>query len=90
MSGDAAAGSWASVVFAVLRRPTLWSTAARQGLRLVPPRWWAERSHLPLPDPAYLRFRTLTAAGGSGRGAPDAHEVVAWLRWSRSWPSVTR
>jgi hypothetical protein len=90
MSGEDAAGSWTAVVFAVLRRPTLWPTALRQALRLVPRRWWAERSHLPLPDPDYLRFRTLTAAGGAGRGAPDADEVVAWLRWSRSWPAVSR
>jgi hypothetical protein len=87
--GDAN-GSWTAVVLAVLRRPSLWPVAIRQSWRLVPSRWWSRRPPLPVPDPAYLRFRTLTSAGGAGRGAPDADEVLAWLRWSRSWPAVTR
>jgi hypothetical protein len=93
MSGAAAPGGargWTPVVLAVLRRPSLWWVALRQGVRLVPARWWARGNHLPVPDPHYLRFRTLTAAGGDGRSAPDPDELVTWLRWSRAWPAVTR
>jgi hypothetical protein len=81
---------WTPVVLAVLRHPSVWLVVLRQSVRLVPSRWWARGAHLPVPDPAYLRFRTLTADGGDGRTAPDAEELIAWLRWSRSWPAAVR
>jgi len=78
------------VVLAVLRHPSLWPVALRQSWRLVPSRWWSARPPLPVPDRAYLRFRTVTSSGGDGGGAPHAAEVVAWLRWSRTWHAVVR
>ena len=33
---------------------------------LAPDGWWRRPPHLPLPDPAYLRFRMVTAHGGDG------------------------
>jgi len=53
-------------VLAVLRRPDLWWTGVRQALVLAPDGWWRRPPHLPLPDPAYLRFRMVTAHGGDG------------------------
>ena len=75
-------------VFAVLRHPSLWVTALRQVGRLAAPGWWHRAPFLPLPDPAYLRFRMITAYGGSG-GDPDPHDLVTYLHWCRAWPAVT-
>ena len=75
-------GGWASVVGAVARRPSLWSTAARQARRLAPRRWWARPPFLPVPDRAWLRFRAETQYGDPDR-RPDPDDVVTWLRWAR-------
>jgi hypothetical protein len=90
MSGsiDRGGGGWAAVVAAVLVRPVLWPVAVRQGVRLVPGRWWARSPHLPVPSAGYVRFRSVTSSGGTGQGAPDPTEVVTWLRWCRSWPAA--
>ena len=53
-------------VLAMLRRPDLWWTGVRQAQVLAPDGWWRRPPHLPLPDPAYLRFRMVTAHGGDG------------------------
>jgi hypothetical protein len=76
------------VAAAVAVRPTLWATALRQVGRLAPAGWWRRAPHLPLPDPAYLRFRLVTAYGGDGR-PPSARDVVTYLHWCRGWPHVT-
>ncbi len=83
-------------VLAVLRRPDLWWTGVRQALVLAPDGWWRRPPHLPLPDPAYLRFRMVTAHGGDGSAhggdgsGVDAREVgrelVTYLEWCRSRP----
>ncbi|MDQ6727722.1 MAG: hypothetical protein M3066_16385 [Actinomycetota bacterium] len=62
-------------------RPGLWGVAVRQCLRLAAPGWWRRWPPLPLPDPAYLRFRLQTGYG-DGTGPPAA-DVVAYLRWCR-------
>ena len=69
--------------------PRLWWTAARQTALLARPGWWRARPYLPLPDPAYLRFRLHTAYGRSDR-APDPGDVVAWLRWCARMRAVAR
>jgi hypothetical protein len=86
-SGLAGAGGDGSQVAGLLRaagaaasEPRLWRTAARQVALLARPGWWRTRPHLPVPDPAYVEFRLLTAYGRSDR-APDPADVVAWLRW---------
>lgn len=72
---------------AVARHPMLWPTALRQAASLARPGWWRRRPWLPLPDPAYLRFRLLTAYGEDR--PPEPGDVVTYLHWCRSWPAVT-
>ena len=71
---------------AVLAQPSLWTTAVRQVGRLARPRWWRHRPFLPVPAPDYLRFRLETAYGGAGDHAPDAEDLVTYLRWVRHFP----
>ena len=73
---------------AVARRPDLWTTALRQVGRLAPDGWWRSAPHLPLPDPAYLRFRMVTAYGDAEAAAVPT-DVVTYLEWCRAWPAVT-
>ncbi|MEO7555070.1 MAG: hypothetical protein ABIV94_00525 [Acidimicrobiales bacterium] len=70
---------------AVLRRPSLWRTALAQARRLAPRRWWARPPFLPLPDRAYVRFRLETQYGGAGDRRVEAHDVVSWLAWVRTF-----
>lgn len=78
----------AAVVWAVLRRPSLWWTALRQISRLAPRRWWASRPFLPVPSREYMEFRLVTQYGG-GHGEPlraaEPRDVVDYLRWCREW-----
>ncbi len=74
---------------AVLRRPDLWATGVRQALVMAPDGWWRRAPFLPLPDPAYLRFRMITANGGDGSSASTAdlgRDLVTYLEWCRSRP----
>jgi hypothetical protein len=76
-----------SAVAAVLRRPSLWPTAARQVARLAPSRWWARPPYLPVPAAPYLRFRRVTQYGDPAHPAePD--DVVSYLQWCRQWGRV--
>jgi hypothetical protein len=68
----------------VLRHPSLWSTAARQGVRLVPPRWWTHVPYLPVPSRSYVEFRTLTQYGDISHRLEPA-DVLNYLRWCRDW-----
>ena len=70
------------VTRALIRRPDLWPVALVQAARLARPGWWRHWPPLPLPDPAYLRFRVQTAYGDADR-APDPADVIAWLQWCR-------
>ena len=69
---------------AVLGHPRLWSTGLRQVARLARPGWWRRPPFLPLPAPAYLRFRLETAYGGAGEAPADPADLVAYLRWCRA------
>ena len=70
---------------AVAVRPELWATAVGQLFRLSPTGWWRRAPFLPLPDPAYVRFRIVTQQGGAADpGPPDVDDVVEYLRWCRS------
>jgi hypothetical protein len=73
---------WFQCGSAVLRRPDLWSTAARQGVRSVRPHWWTRAPFVPYPDRDYVRFRLETAYGE--HAAPRAADVVRYLEWCRS------
>ncbi|HET7489082.1 MAG TPA: hypothetical protein VFJ85_14220 [Acidimicrobiales bacterium] len=80
---------WAGAVTAVVARPRLWPTAARQVLLLAPPGWWRRRPFLPVPDPDYLAFRLETMYGGRAP-QPAAGDVVGYLEWCRKQRSVLR
>ena len=71
-------------VAAVAARPDLWTTAARQAVRLAPDRWWRRWPPLPMPDEEWLGFRSKTAYGDARR-PPDPADVVAWLEWCKSF-----
>ncbi|WP_419841498.1 hypothetical protein [Candidatus Poriferisodalis sp.] len=73
---------------AVAMRPRLWCTAARVGLRMIPPRWWARAPYLPVPPRAYLRFRLQTALGSENSTTLEAADLIRWLEWCRQWPAA--
>lgn len=77
------------VAVAVARRPWLWGTAVRQVVVLAPNGWWRRRPWLPVPDDAYLRFRLVTQYGDGGH-PPEPEDLVAYLRWCRSYRAATR
>ncbi len=74
---------------AVLVRPGLWWTALVVLARLARPGWWRHPPFLPLPDPAWLRFRLQTMYGDPDH-EPEPTDLVAYLRWCRAWPAATR
>lgn len=77
-------------VRAVATRPDLWSTAARAALSLAPRGWWRRRPFLPLPAPDWMRFRMVTAYGGSAEAAAGelrSEDLVTWLEWRRDFPA---
>jgi hypothetical protein len=76
--------AWLPAVGSVLARPTLWWTGVRQVFALAPRGWWRRWPLLPLPAPAYLRFRLITAYGATDT-APLPEDVVSYLRWCRAW-----
>jgi hypothetical protein len=71
------------IAVAVARHPDLWVEAARMATAASPPGWWRRRPFVPVPDPEYLRWRTVTAYGGAGELPADLDDVVAFLRWRR-------
>jgi hypothetical protein len=74
---------------ALAGRPWLWPAAVRQLFVLAAPGWWRRRPFVPLPDPAYLRFRLITQYGDPGHPvAPE--DVVAYVRWCRTYRAATK
>jgi hypothetical protein len=73
-----------SVVWAVMRRPTLWPTAVRQARRTAARGWWRRAPFLPVPGGDYLRFRLVTQYGDPG-ATPDPADALAYLEWCRRW-----
>jgi hypothetical protein len=83
----ATAAAWRRTAFAVAKRPDLWCTAVRQGLELRPRGW--RPPQIPLPDPAYLQFRSITQYGDA-QHVPVPGDVVSYLAWCKAWrQSVT-
>ncbi|HUQ62918.1 MAG TPA: hypothetical protein VM121_04115 [Acidimicrobiales bacterium] len=72
---------WPAAI-AVVLRPPLWPVAVIQLFRLSPSGWWRRWPPLPVPDPAYLRFRAETAYGDPHH-PPEAADVVSYLNWCR-------
>lgn len=69
---------------AVVRHPSLWATAVRQAVRLVPRGWWRSAPFLPVPSREYLRFRMVTQYGDISH-RPEPADVLNYLRWCRDW-----
>lgn len=76
-------------VAAVGRRPSLWAIAVVQLFVLARPGWWRRWPPVPRPDPAYLRFRLLTAYGDPDH-EPEPADVVAYLKWCRRMRALAR
>lgn len=74
---------------AVVRRPDLWGIAVVQTLRLAPTGWWRRWPPLPLPDPAYLRFRLQTQYGDPER-EPEPADLLTYLHWCRGYGKAAR
>ena len=75
------AAGWFRVVLRIVRTPRLWPTAILQFVRMIPSDWWRRPPFVPVPDPAYVRFRMETAYGHTGEATPD--DVVRYLEWCR-------
>ena len=82
--GRPAAAAWLRAAGGVVARPRLWPTAVRQAVALAPPGWWRRRPFLPVPAPAYLRFRLETMYGGTAP-VPEPGDLVQYLEWCREW-----
>jgi hypothetical protein len=80
---------WLVLAVALARRPALWATSVRQTRALAAPRWWTHRPWLPVPDPAYQRFRATTQYGDADH-PPERGDVVAYLSWCRAWRRALR
>jgi hypothetical protein len=57
----------------------VWAFRRRDGARRPP--------FLPLPDPAYLRWRMYTAYGDES-AVPPLHDIVRFVRWRRKLLSL--
>lgn len=79
----------AGVLAALARRPSLWPVALRCLLALARPGWWRRWPPVPVPDPAYVRFRTRTQYGDAGH-VPTPADVVAYLEWCRGLAKEAR
>ena len=79
-------GGWRQAALAVLRHPSPRGRALGQSLRLARPGWWRRAPFLPVPDPAYLRFRLETQYGSDHEPEPD--DVVTYLHWCRAFRHV--
>lgn len=75
------------VVLAVARRPRLWGTALRQAGRLARYGWWRRPPFLPLPPPAYARFRLETQYGDPDH-RPDPDDVLRYLAWCKGYGAL--
>jgi hypothetical protein len=73
----------------VVVRPRLWAIAVAQVWVLARPGWWRRFPPLPVPDPAYLRFRLQTAYGDDDHD-PEPGDVLTYLRWCRAFRSAVR
>jgi hypothetical protein len=71
------------VARAVLAHPALGPSAFGALHRLAAPGWWRRPPFLPLPAPAYWRFRLRTAFGDDASARLTVGDVTSYLRWCR-------
>lgn len=83
---DSRAPSWGRLLAALLGRAIVNPRLALDLLKMAWAfrrlRWWSQAPFLPLPDPAYLRWRMYTAYGDEG-AVPPAVDVIRFARWRR-------
>ena len=75
----------ARVAFAVLVRPSLWPVAVLQVFRMAGRHWWRHHPFLPVPAPAYARFRAITQYGDPD-ASPTVDDVLTWMEWAQRFP----
>jgi len=79
-------GSWIGLTARLLLRgalnPRLGVDLIRTGWAFRRRAWWKTAPFLPVPDPAYLRWRMYTAYGDE-RAVPPVDDVVRFARWRR-------
>ena len=68
------------LLFALLRKPSLWLTSIRQIFILAKSRWPLIPPFLPFPSNDFLEFRIITYQGESGK-LPQTDVVITWLTW---------
>ena len=74
---------------AVVRRPTLAPEVIRFGLATARPDWMRRMPFAPLPEPAYLEWRLVTAYGHSDHPV-TVKEMQEFLEWRRALRRVAR
>ena len=79
-------GSWPALVAALALRaavsPRLALDLLRTGWAFRRRGWLGRAPFLPLPDPAYLRWRMYTAYGAED-AVPPVEDVIRFARWRR-------
>jgi hypothetical protein len=68
-----------------LLNPAVGVALVRAGWRFRRRRWYARFPFLPLPAPAYLRWRMHTAYGHDS-AVPPADDVIRYARWAAREP----
>jgi hypothetical protein len=83
-----------SLLGAVVLRPNLWVEGSRTVLRFARPQWWRQWPPIPRPPDDYLAFRIQTQSGNPDESLshsgqmPEAADLVAFLKWTRSHRQV--
>jgi hypothetical protein len=74
-------GIWlAKLLVALLWKPSLWITSARQVFILAKNGWALIPPFLPFPSKDFLKFRLITYHGETEE-LPDVEVVITWLTW---------
>jgi len=74
-------GKWLlKLLFALIRKPSLWFPSAKQIFILAKNRWQLTPPFLPFPSNDFLEFRIITYQGQAEK-LPDVDVVITWLTW---------
>ena len=68
------------LLFALLRKPSLWFASIKQIFILAKNRWQVTPPFLPFPSSDFLEFRIITYQGEAEK-LPDVDVVIRWLTW---------
>ena len=69
-------------IWAIARRPRLWTEAVRTLVAFSPRRWWRSFPFVPRIEPLYASWRIETAYG-SGDAEMGGRDLVAYLEWRK-------